>query len=183
MTSPRTVAELRELIARQPVKYLFFWGHRPERDGRVGAGCLSQWWPVDFEVDGHRFASAEHFMMWHKAMLFGDEESAGRILEAGHPKQAKDLGRGVAGFDAEVWERERFGIVVRASVAKFGAHPELRDFLLRTGDRVLVEASPTDRIWGIGLAAADDRAADPARWRGLNLLGFALMQARQDLTL
>jgi ribA/ribD-fused uncharacterized protein len=75
----------------------------------------------------------------------------------------------------------RYAIVVDANTAKFGQNPPLRDFLLGTGERVIVEASPTDRIWGIGLAASDERAADPAQWRGLNLLGFALMQARDDL--
>ncbi len=85
------------------------------------------------------------------------------------------------GFDEAVWERERFGIVVEGSVHKFAAHPALRRFLLDTGDRVLVEASPVDRVWGIGLAADDEAAMDPERWRGPNLLGFALMAARERL--
>ena len=80
-----------------------------------------------------------------------------------------------------VWERERFGIVVEGSVHKFAAHPGLRAFLLGTGGRVLVEASPVDRVWGIGLAANDDGAFDPRRWPGENLLGFALMEARERL--
>ena len=85
------------------------------------------------------------------------------------------------GFDDAVWQRERYGIVVEGSVHKFASDPALRAYLLCTGDRVLVEASPLDRIWGIGLAADDERALDPARWRGLNLLGFALMEARERL--
>lgn len=179
---PSSVEELRAFAASErPIKYLFFWGHRPQPDGSAGAGCLSQWWPAAFALDGITFGSAEHYMMWRKAMLFGDEQSAARIVAAGHPRQAKELGRGVEGFDDRVWAAERFGIVVEATVAKFGQHPELGDFLARTQKRVLVEASPTDRIWGIGLAATDDRAADPARWRGLNLLGFALMRARATL--
>ncbi|MFI5936867.1 NADAR family protein [Actinoplanes sp. NPDC051494] len=180
--TPASLADLIALTATgRSVKYLFFWGHRPQRDGSVGAGCLSQWWPAAFTVDGVRFATAEHFMMWRKARLFGDEESARKIVTAGHPRQAKMLGRRVSGFDDQAWERERFGIVVDACVAKFGQHQDLRDFLTGSGKRVLVEASPTDRIWGIGLAATDDRAGDPARWRGLNLLGFALMRARDQL--
>jgi ribA/ribD-fused uncharacterized protein len=165
----------------RPLKYLFFWGHRPQRDGSLGTGCLSQWWPSAFTVEGVRFATAEHFMMWRKALLFGDEESAVRIVAASHPRQAKMLGRRVRGFDEQTWVGARRAIVREASVAKFGQRPELRDFLLGTGERILVEASPTDRIWGIGLAATDERAADPARWRGLNLLGFALMEARAQL--
>ena len=159
-------------------KFLLFWGHRPQRDGSVGAGCLSQWWPAEFTVDGVSFRSAEHYMMWRKALLFGDQASAERIVAAGHPRDAKILGRGVTNFDEQTWVENRFEVVTNASRHKFGQNPVLRDWLVGTGDRVLVEASPTDRVWGIGLAATDERATDPARWRGLNLLGFALMRAR-----
>jgi len=177
--TPTNVAEL--LALPTAPKYLFFWGHRPQRDGSIGAGCLSQWWPVEFTVDGVVFRSAEHYMMWRKAEFFGDHESAERIVAAGHPRDAKMLGRGVKDFDDQTWTEHRFEIVTAASRHKFGQHPELKEWLLGTGDRVLVEASPTDRVWGIGLAAADERAADPARWRGLNLLGFALMRARAEM--
>ncbi|WBC16379.1 NADAR family protein [Micromonospora sp. WMMA1998] len=178
----RSVADLiATLDTGETVKYLHFWGHRPQRDGSVGAGCLSQWWPAAFTVDGREYATAEHWMMWHKAMLFGDHEIAGRVLAATHPHRAKALGRQVRDFDEATWTARRFDIVVAGSVAKFGQHDELRRFLLGTGGRVLVEASPTDRIWGIGLAADDPRAGDPATWRGDNLLGFALMRARDAL--
>lgn len=174
-----------ELIAHtrtgQRVKYLAFWGHRPQRDGSIGAGCLSQWWPAPFTVDGVTYATAEHWMMAGKARLFGDAGAERLAVEAVHPKAAKSVGRTVRGFDQAVWERERFGLVTEGSVHKFGSDPALRDFLLTTGDRVLVEASPVDRIWGIGLAAGDERAERPDAWRGLNLLGFALMEARARL--
>jgi ribA/ribD-fused uncharacterized protein len=163
------------------VKYLYFWGHRPRPDGRIGPGCLSQWWPSPFTVDGVAYASAEHWMMAAKARLFGDAEAERLALAAEHPAQAKRAGRLVRGFDEAVWERERFGIVVEGSVHKFGADAGLREFLLDTGDRVLVEASPVDRVWGIGLAADDAAAGDPERWRGANLLGFALMAARERI--
>ncbi|MFI6860941.1 NADAR family protein [Streptomyces sp. NPDC050421] len=163
------------------VKYLLFWGHRPRPDGRIGASCLSQWWPSPFTVDGVRYASAEHWMMAGKARLFGDAEAAERAVAAKSPAEAKKVGRLVRAFDGTVWERERYGLVVAGSVHKFGQNPDLGGFLLGTGDRVLVEASPMDRIWGIGLAADDPRAEDPATWRGLNLLGFALMEARAAL--
>ncbi|MFD0477149.1 NADAR family protein [Nonomuraea thailandensis] len=177
-----TVEELAAAERRgRRLKYLYFWGHQPTRDGSVGQGCLSQWWPVRFTEDGHTFASAEHYMMAHKAWLFGDEEAAAGILAAGHPAQAKALGRGVRGYDQARWEERRFDIVVRGNVAKFGRDDELTGYLLGTGRRVLVEASPVDRVWGIGLAADDDRAASPGRWQGLNLLGFALMAARSIL--
>jgi ribA/ribD-fused uncharacterized protein len=181
-TSPRTVAELIALTADgQSVKYLHFWGHKPSVDGSVGAGCLSQWWPAQFTVDRHSYATAEHYMMWRKAMLFGDHETAGRILAVDHPAQAKRLGREVRGFTESTWDAARFGIVVAGNLAKFGQHEDLRTYLLSTGERVLVEASPTDGIWGIGLSATDGRAYDPARWQGLNLLGFALMEVRTTL--
>ncbi|PYC68055.1 DUF1768 domain-containing protein [Streptomyces tateyamensis] len=181
-TRTRTREELAALTAAgaRP-KYLFFWGHRPQRDGSIGQGSLSQWWPGAFTVDGVRYATAEHWMMAGKARLFGDAEIVPRILAARTPAEAKELGRLVRGFDEERWAAHRFALVVAGNRAKFGQDPALRDYLLGTGNRVLVEASPLDRVWGIGLAADDERAADPAQWRGLNLLGFALMQARAEL--
>ncbi|MBB5116667.1 hypothetical protein AF335_29445 [Streptomyces eurocidicus] len=179
---PRSVAELTAAVGRgERVEYVWFWGHRPRPDGSIGASCFSQWWPSPFTVDGVAYATAEHWMMAGKARLFDDAEAAARALAATHPKQAKDAGRTVRGFDEERWRRHRFDLVVEGSVHKFGQDPALRDYLLGTGERVLVEASPLDRVWGIGLAADDERAADPARWRGDNLLGFALMEARQRL--
>ncbi|MEU3853067.1 NADAR family protein [Streptomyces sp. NPDC029554] len=174
-------ALIRAVRAGAGIKYLHFWGHRPRPDGRIGPSCLSQWWPSPFTVDGVQYATAEHWMMAGKARLFEDAAAERAVLAAGHPAEAKKAGRLVRGFDEAVWARERFRIVVEGSVHKFGAHPELRGFLLGTGDRVLVEASPVDRVWGIGLAADDEAATDPERWRGPNLLGFALMAARERL--
>src|ERR1700744_3417145 len=168
------------LDGRQP-KYLTFWGHQPLPSGEVGKGCLSQWWPSAFTVDGEIYASAEHFMMAGKALLFGDAETADRIRTARHPNEAKALGRQVRGFDEQRWTARRFDLVVTGNLAKFGQHPELRDFLLATGDRVLVEASPRDRIWGTGLAADHEHGTSPEHWPGLNLLGFALMEVRHQL--
>lgn len=175
-------ALIREVKTGARIKYLHFWGHRPRPDGRLGGSCLSQWWPSPFVVDGVEYATAEHWMMAGKARLFGDAEAERRVLAADHPAEAKKAGRLVRDFDDAMWERERFRIVVEGSVHKFGSDEALRTFLLNTGDRVLVEASPVDRIWGIGLAADDEAASDPERWQGPNLLGFALMEARERLT-
>jgi ribA/ribD-fused uncharacterized protein len=174
-------ALVRAVRAGVRVKYLHFWGHKARADGRVGSSCLSQWWPSPFTVDGVSYATAEHWMMAAKARLFDDAQAERRVLAAGHPSLAKKAGRLVRGFDEETWQRERFAIVREGSVHKFAAHPDLREFLLGTSNRVLVEASPVDRVWGIGLAADDEAAADPERWRGPNLLGFALMEARERL--
>jgi ribA/ribD-fused uncharacterized protein len=128
-----------------------------------------------------RYVAAEHFMMAEKARLFGDDETLERILEAEHPGGAKQLGRQVRGYEEKVWEKVRFDVVVRGNEAKFAQNPDLGEFLRTTSGRVLVEASPADRIWGIGLAENDPGACDPASWRGLNLLGFALMEVRRRL--
>lgn len=162
-------------------KFLFFWGHRPPPGGGVGPGCLSQWWPAPVVLDGVVHPTAEHRMMVAKARLFGDEAVAERILAARHPGEAKALGRSVAGFDEARWAAHRYAIVVEASVAKFRQHPELGAYLRATGGRTLVEASPLDRVWGIGLTADAPDAARPSAWPGRNLLGFALMDARDAL--
>ncbi|WP_052390704.1 NADAR family protein [Streptomyces sp. NRRL B-24484] len=178
----RTREQLVSLVeAGARPKYLLFWGHRPESDGRIGAGSLSQWWPGAFTVDGVTYRTAEHWMMAGKARLFQDEETLARILTAPTPGEAKKLGRMVRGFDDERWVAERFELVVAGNVAKFGQDEALRNYLLGTSQRVLVEASPLDRLWGIGLAADNERATRPHEWRGLNLLGFALMEARARL--
>jgi ribA/ribD-fused uncharacterized protein len=178
----RTVGELLSFVrdGRQP-EYLLFWGHQPPPAGGAGKGCLSQWWPAPFTVDGMSYPTAEHFMMTAKALLFRDTCAADRIRAAPHPRAAKALGREVRGFDERLWAQRRFDLVVRGNLAKFGQHTDLGNYLSGTGSRVLVEASPADRVWGIGLAADDARATSPEHWPGLNLLGFALMEVRQQL--
>ncbi|MCA1594703.1 MAG: NADAR family protein [Acidobacteria bacterium] len=162
-------------------KYLFFWGHKPLPNGEIGKPCFSQWWPAPFSVDGVSYPTAEHFMMAEKARLFSDGDARAQILKAGSPKTAKQLGRQVKNFSELVWGEMRFQLVVSGNLAKYSQNHELREYLLGTGDKILVEASPVDRIWGIGLAADNEQAMNPERWRGLNLLGFALMEVRQRL--
>ena len=164
------------------VKYLFFWGHQPKKLEVIDKSCLSQWYESSFCIDDIEYATAEHYMMAEKARLFHDHEICDRILDAEHPGEAKKLGRLVKGFQQEIWQDQRFEIVVRGNVAKFEQNQSLNDYLLSTSNRVLVEASPRDRIWGIGLAATDPKAANPYQWVGLNLLGFALMEVRNILS-
>lgn len=185
MASTVPARSVDELIAHlgsgATVKYLHFWGHSPEADGLLGRGCLSQWWPSPFTVDGVTYRTAEHWMMAEKARLFHDAEAEQAAVDAANPALAKAAGRTVRGFEDSVWERERFEIVVRGSVHKFSSNPELRTYLRNTGERVLVEASPRDRVWGIGVGVRNENAERPSSWRGLNLLGFALMEARARL--
>lgn len=168
-------------IAGQSFEFRPFWSHRARADARISDACFSQWWPATFVVAGTVYSSAEHYMMAEKARLFGDEFALGQILGSVDPAELKRLGRTVRGFDEAVWGRARFGIVTAANIHKFGQNVALRSYLIATANAVLVEASPTDRVWGIGLAASDPEAADPTRWRGENLLGFALMRARDEL--
>jgi ribA/ribD-fused uncharacterized protein len=153
-------------------RFTFFW--------RQGSP-FSQWHPSGFMVEGVRYVCAEQYMMAGKARLFGDAEVLAEILKATSPKTHKALGRKVRGFDAAVWERERERIVYEGSRAKFTQNAELLRALLATAGTELVEASPMDRIWGVGLGEEDPRIQDPAKWRGLNLLGKVLTRLREDL--
>ena len=132
-------------------------------------------------VNGVTYVTAEQFMMASKARLFGDGEALERILAEASPAAQKALGRAVRRFDDGVWARHRFEVVAFGSFAKFSQDEALRAHLLSTGDAVLVEASPRDRVWGIGLGRDNPLVQQPARWRGQNLLGFALVHARDVL--
>lgn len=160
-------------------EFVFFWNETPV-PGQVTAACLSQWHAAPFVVDGRRYATAEHFMMAEKAALFGDAAIRHAVLDAPDPATAKALGRQVRGFSEAVWRRQRFAIVVRGNRAKFAQHAAAGAWLQGTAGSVLVEASPRDRIWGIGLAADDPRSRNPNLWPGQNLLGFALMAVRDE---
>ena len=163
------------------VKYVFFWGHQ-EKGSQVSKSSFSQWYDCTFEDDGNKFISAEHYMMYHKAKLFGDGKACEKVLLASNPGEAKAIGREVLGFNQKIWDEKRFEIVVNANFAKFSQNSELQEFLLNTGNRVLVEASPVDKIWGIGLAQDNPASENPNAWKGLNLLGFALMEVRDQLS-
>jgi ribA/ribD-fused uncharacterized protein len=179
---PRSVQDLVDGIAAgRRYRYVYFWGHTPRKQGQVDRSCFSQWYPAEFTVDGTTYPTAEHWMMAAKARLFGDAGTAAKILAARHPGEAKALGRAVANFDEAEWRRERFAVVVAGSVHKFSQNSELGKYLGGTGDRVLVEASPVDLVWGAGMAPGDERSTDPRQWPGKNLLGFALMAARGQL--
>ena len=170
-----------EVTEGRKQEFCLFWGHQPSKDGSITKSCLSQWWMEDFYTMVDSYLYMEQYMMAGKAQLFGDEERRKEILACSDPKQIKALGRKVRGFDQVVWDKFKYSIVLNGNWCKFSQNRELREFLLSTGDSVLVEASPYDRIWGIQLSADTPEAQNPFRWRGENLLGFALMEVRDEL--
>lgn len=172
---------IQQYQAGEVFKYVYFWGHQPSASGEITHSCFSQWWQSSFIVDDINYPTAEHYMMAQKALLFNDQLIFEQIINASHPKQVKALGRKISKFDEAVWRKHRFNIVVDGNVAKFGQNEVLKRYLLGTNNRVLVEASPVDKIWGVGLSKDDEQIYDPSTWQGQNLLGFALMEVRDKL--
>ena len=142
---------------------------------------LASGFPAQFNVEGIEYFTAEHYMMAQKAKLFNDKEIFAQILQVKHPNEAKQLGRKVRNYNEQIWQEKRFDIVAQANFAKFSQHPELKKFLLATKDRILIEASPVDKIWGVGMAQDHPHIQDPSLWQGLNLLDFALIHVRELL--
>jgi ribA/ribD-fused uncharacterized protein len=164
----------------EPIKYLFFWGHT-QSGKEIDKSCFSQWYEAPFTVNSLTYKTAEHWMMAQKALLFGDDNSLQKIIAAKTPGEAKALGRTVEGFNDDEWNLHRYEIVKQGNLYKFKQHKALVDYLLKTGNKVIVEASPVDPVWGIGLSQDSAHANNPHSWRGLNLLGFALMEVRDIL--
>ena len=178
----RSREQLQEHVGKgNKVKYIFFWGHTVSGSA-VTKACFSQWYYSPFEVEGVKYLTAEHYMMYRKAKLFEDSSAINQLLESVDPGKAKAIGRTVKGFDQTIWEEHRMEIAVSGNVAKFSSNPELKEFLISTGKRILVEASPVDKIWGIGLEEKNSSSSNPYKWKGENLLGFALMEARDLLS-
>jgi ribA/ribD-fused uncharacterized protein len=153
-----------------PETFTFFWKSK-----------LSQWQRSPFVLGGVAFTHAEQGMMYSKALLFGDREAAAAILAADHPRDQQAIGRTVRNFDPTTWWLFREGIVFAANLARFRQNADQRELLFATRGTTLVEASPEDRVWGIGLAADDPRAQHRSQWLGLNLLGEALTRVREVL--
>lgn len=158
----------------EKLKYRFFWGHK---DGVI-EDSLSQWYKCRFCVNGSMFTSAEQYMMAQKAALFQDKKTFEMIMDTNDPRKCKALGRKVQGFNDKIWDTAKYKIVLDGNYLKFSLNDELKRFLLSTGDEILVEASPYDKVWGIGMYENNVNATNPALWKGENMLGFALMEAR-----
>jgi ribA/ribD-fused uncharacterized protein len=163
------------------LKFLFFWGQTNSSNNSVTNSCFSQWYESPFELNGIEYKTSEHWMMSQKALLFDNKEIHEQIVNSASPGEAKELGRKVVGFDETVWKENRIEIVRLGNIHKFNQNKELGKYLINTKERILVEASPVDTIWGIGLTKDSEKAKNIYSWRGLNLLGFALMEARDFL--
>lgn len=142
---------------------------------------FSQWYSCEFVIDGIVFNTAEQFMMYSKAMLFDNKSIAEKILKTNDPRQQKELGRNVLNFDNDVWNNTAFEIVYKGNYAKFSQNENLKKFLLDTENKSIVEASPSDIIWGIGLSETDTDRFDRVKWKGTNRLGEALICVREDI--
>lgn len=143
-------------------------------------GYLSQSYIAPFVAENKTFKTAEHYMMYKKAILFRDEFSAESILKQESAELTRELGRKIKNFDQVIWDKSKYEIVFKANYLKFSQHPELKKQLLDTGDKLLANADPDDRIWGIGLSESQ-KALNRRNWRGDNLLGIALMKVREAL--
>lgn len=151
-------------------EFTFFWD-----------GVFSQWYPSRFMKDGVIYNCAEQYMMAKKAELFGDTEVQKMIMASNSPREQKSFGRQIKGFDKDKWDAVCKQYVYDANVAKFTQDDNLLKFLLATAGTTLVEASPEDKIWGIGLTKFDPRAQDRATWEGTNWLGEILTKVREDI--
>lgn len=155
------------MVYKETSRYIFFW----KPDGKYG--FLSQWYR--FPIGS--FSCAEQYMMFSKALLFGDKDAAREISEAETPREMQKIGRKVKNFDQKTWDANKFKIVRNANIDKF-RDPVLREKLLATGDKILAEASPFDKVWGIAVRMEDADIEFEPSWKGENLLGKALMEAR-----
>ncbi len=152
---------------RETDRYVFFYG-----------SVYSQWASVPMKINNIKYCTAEQYMMAEKARLFKDKNALKMIMVTSNPSIQKSWGKKVRNFDKNKWEIKAKNIVFEGNYAKFTQNPSLKDQLLSTGNKIIVEASPYDCIWGIGLDIQDNRILDPQKWRGTNWLGDAIMKVR-----
>ncbi|MGY3779491.1 NADAR family protein [Isobaculum melis] len=167
--------------SKKKLNFLFFWGHQKAKDHTISKSCFSQWWSCQFKDEAYTYYSAEQYMMSEKAKLFNDTTIREQIIDCRNPKQIKALGRQIQHFDQSIWDKNKYDIVVQGNLLKFSQNPSLKKYLQDTKNKILVEASPVDKIWGIGRAEEDPKSMNPLLWKGENLLGFALMEVRELL--
>lgn len=176
-----SIETIKEIVKQNPTTpIIYFWGHTLDQK-KMTAACFSQWYDCYFEVDGIQYHTTEQYMMANKAQLFGDEEALQEIMASYHPHDYKKLGRKVRNFEPTLWDAHKYGIVVEGNKAKFSQNPDIKEFLLSSSNAILVEASPHDKIWGIGLDRETAMKGTVAQWQGENLLGCVLMEVRDWL--
>ena len=165
--------------AKQQVipEFIFFWKHYNNKKF-LTKSCLSQFFPCKFKSNDIEYNCAEQYMMSEKAKLFKDEETYQLILKETSPDKIKRLGRQIKNFNNREWDKNKLNIILQGNILKFSQNEDLKKFLIETGDKILVEASPYDKIWGIGLDQNNPDSSNPLKWNGINLLGFSLMQVR-----
>ena len=151
--------------------------HNPNEEN----GYLSNWYPSKFTVNGVNFSSMEQFMMYKKAVCFKDKDTADKILEVDDVAYIKKLGRLVSNYNESYWNGIRQIVVFEGLLAKFSQNENLKEHLKATGNSILAECAVKDRIWGIGLSMKDPDRFEVSKWTGQNLLGYALMMAREQL--
>lgn len=144
-------------------------------------GVLSNFEKCYIKYKGHLFATTEQAFMWEKAVFFNDRESANKIIKEENPAKAKKLGREVKNFDDSLWSKVCYDFMYKVNYEKYSQNTRLKNILLNTSDKMIIEANPKDTRWGIGLSAEDDRVLDESQWQGENLLGKVLMQVRDEL--
>lgn len=147
---------------------------------------FSNWYPSNFVVDGVKYWCTEQYMMAKKAELFGDTDIQRQIMTCDSQRDIKALGRKIRGFNDSVWFKHREKIVFDGNYAKFTQNPVLLSYIKNQAGKILVEASPYDKIWGIGIEYLSDGSnrqyiENPFNWRGTNLLGFVLMDVRDKI--
>jgi len=153
-------------------EFVLFWG-----------GEFSQWYTADMFIDGKKYNCCEQYMMAEKARTFSDQISLEKIMSSKDPREQKAIGRKVANFNADVWNAISRKVVYKANMAKFCQNYDCFEVLMETGNKTIVEASPYDKIWGIGLAEDDPRALDRSQWQGTNWLGEVIMKVRDTLSI
>ena len=162
------------------IDFLFFYGHTNDKN-EITKSSLSQWYIKDFKANNLTFNCMEKYMMYNKALLFDDKKIAEEILNNNQPKTIKGLGRKVSNFKDETWDKVKYTIILKGNYHKFSQNNDLRNFLLNTKNKILVEASPYDKVWGIKMKYDNENIENPFFWQGENLLGFALMEVRDEI--
>lgn len=166
---------------KENLEYIFFWGHTQAEDNTITKTCFSQWWLSDFFIHEQKYLCMEQYMMAEKARLFEDKDIEKQILESTKQGKMKALGRKVKNFNEAIWNRYKYSIVLNGNYEKFTQNKAIKDFLIASKNKIIVEASPHDKIWGIGMSIEDKNIENPMMWQGQNLLGFALMEVRNKI--